>query len=54
MGSQSAMNTTTSPDKLIEYSRGRNRRLKGRRDVFSDTEVPLPQQLADWRRDASW
>ena len=38
MGSQSAMNTRTSPDKSIEYCRSRNRRLKGRRDVFTDTE----------------
>ena len=54
MGSQSAMNTRTSPAKPIEYCRSRNRRLQGRRDVFSDTEMPLPQQLAVWRRDASW
>ena len=53
MGSQSAMNTRTSPAKPVEYCQSRNSRLQGRRDVFTDSEVPLPQQLAVWRRDAS-
>ena len=48
------MNKRTSPAKPIEYCQSRNSRLQGRRDVFTDSEMPLPQQLAVWRRDAFW
>ena len=39
---------------IAKFCRCRNRRLLGRRSVFSDTALPLPQQLAVWRRDAFW
>ena len=48
------MHMTVREGVHFQVSVAANRRLLGRRNVFSETAVPLPQQQAVWRRDAFW